>query len=70
VLKEGRHERSAPQQDGTLRSTIIPGLWLDPTTLLSEDLDRLLGVLQLGLESAEHAAFVTELARVGAEPAN
>jgi len=61
VLREDRYERLSPEQDGTLHSTIFPGLWLDASALLSDDFDRLLGVLQHGLDSPEHARFVARL---------
>jgi hypothetical protein len=47
--------------DGTLRSVIFPGLWLDPAALIQEDFDRLLNVLQSGLDSPEHSEFVAQL---------
>ena len=49
------------EEDGTLRSTVFPGLWLDPSASLDEDFDRLLDVLRSGLDSAEHAEFVGRL---------
>ena len=54
-------------KDGLLRSSIFPGLWLDPLALLAEDIERVLAVLALGLASPEHAAFVAELERRRAE---
>jgi len=61
VLREERYQRLSPEADGTLHSTIFPGLWLDPSALLSDDFDRLLNVLQHGLDSAEHTGFVARL---------
>ena len=34
VLREGRFVKLSPADDGILRSTIFPGLWLDPDALL------------------------------------
>ena len=51
-----------PDPDGILRSPCFPGLWLDPAALFGRDLTRLAAVLQQGLATPEHAAFVTELA--------
>ena len=34
VLREGRYETLVPAADGSLRSTVFPGLWLDPAALL------------------------------------
>lgn len=49
-------------EDGTLRSRVFPGLWLDCEALWRRDLQRLNSTLQTGLGSAEHSAFVLELA--------
>lgn len=51
-----------PDTDGILRSQCFPGLWLDPAALWSRDLARLSAVLQQGLATPEHAAFVVQLA--------
>jgi hypothetical protein len=48
--------------DGLLKSVAFPGLWLDATALLNGDLDTVLAALQRGLASAEHKAFVSQLA--------
>jgi Uma2 family endonuclease len=61
VLRNGRFEKLTPEADGTLRSTVFPGLWLDPAALVREDFDRLLDVLNRGLDSREHAEFVDDL---------
>ena len=47
--------------DGLYRSTVFPGLWLDPVALLNHDLARVLAVVQEGLNTAEHAGFVARL---------
>jgi Uma2 family endonuclease len=70
VLREWRFEPLAPDSDRILRSTVFPGLWLDPAALLSGDLARVLAVLQAGTESAEHAAFVEKLRSVQPDPAS
>ena len=66
-----RHLRtlSAPQpagagQRGILLSDLIgvfPGLWLDAAALIRGDLPQVMLVLQQGLASPEHAAFVARL---------
>jgi Uma2 family endonuclease len=61
VLREGKYERLAPAQDGILRSTVFPGLWLDPAALMRGDLAAVLAVLQRGVASAEHAELVKRL---------
>jgi Uma2 family endonuclease len=50
-------------RDGILRSHVFPGLWLDVAALLAGDMAQVLKVLNQGLESPEHAAFVSRLAR-------
>jgi Uma2 family endonuclease len=52
-----------PEKDGVLRSRVFPGLWLDVRALLEGDGARLLAVLDRGLASKAHAAFVRELAK-------
>ena len=48
---------------GVIRSDVFPGLWLDVPAFLKGDMARVLGTLQLGLQSVAHAEFVSELAR-------
>jgi Uma2 family endonuclease len=61
VLRDGRYEKNAVSDDGTLRSTIFPGLWLDPNALLRGDRVGVLAIVERGLESPEHAAFAAWL---------
>jgi Uma2 family endonuclease len=61
-LSEGEYVPLRPDADGVLRSQAFPGLHLDVAALLEGDLARVLAVLQEGLETAEHAAFVEHLA--------
>jgi Uma2 family endonuclease len=68
VLCDGEYKPLAPAEDGTLRSTVFPGLWLDPTALLSDDLETLLAVLERGLRSPEHTEFKGRLQRAAARP--
>lgn len=63
VLRGGRYDLLAPAPDGSLRSEVFPGLWLDPAALLRGDLGGVLARLNEGLASPEHAAFVAELRR-------
>jgi hypothetical protein len=44
------------------RSTVFPGLWLDPQALLKDDIDIVVKALERGLATPEHAAFVQRLA--------
>ena len=65
VLRATGYERLSPEEDGTFRSTVFAGLWLDPVALVNVDFDTLLGVLARGLDSAEHAEFTARLHRAG-----
>ena len=63
VLRGGRFERMPVGENGLYRSEVFPGLWLDPSALLAEDLARLVAVVDLGAATPEHAAFVARLDR-------
>ncbi len=64
VRREGRLVRVPPGADGLYRSESFPGLWLDPASLLSRDLNGLFFTLDRGLASPEHAEFVARLGRL------
>jgi Uma2 family endonuclease len=51
-----------PNRQGVARSRVFPGLWIAVPALLARNLPRLLEVVQQGLGSREHAAFVKRLA--------
>jgi len=59
--REGDYELLPPDADGIYRSQVFPGLWLDATALLRGDLAHLVTVLQQGLNSPEHTAFIQSL---------
>jgi Uma2 family endonuclease len=61
-LTGGRFEVLAPPADGVYRSAVFPGLWLDAAALLAGDLARVLAVVQTGIPTPEHQAFVEQLA--------
>ena len=61
VLRQGQYEPLPRTADGLLRSEQFPGLWLNPDALPRFDLAGVLQVLQQGLASPEHAAFVSRL---------
>ncbi|HZU37998.1 MAG TPA: Uma2 family endonuclease [Gemmataceae bacterium] len=67
VLRGGAYEANVPDGAGRYRSERFPGLWLDAGALLRGDLATVLRVLQEGIASPEHAAFVAALERAGAE---
>lgn len=50
-----------PGADGVIRSGVFPGLWMDPKGLFERPPRKLFTVLNKGLASPEHAAFVAEL---------
>ncbi|MGB6017840.1 MAG: Uma2 family endonuclease [Nodosilinea sp.] len=60
-LTEGEYQLLSPDSDGILRSRVFPGLWLAVDALLSNQMPQVLEVLQLGLASPEHAAFIKQL---------
>lgn len=61
VLREGQFEPLSPTGPGHYQSEIFPGLWLDLNALLRGDVARVLTVLQQGVASPEHAAFIASL---------
>lgn len=61
VLRDGQFEPLTPQANGSLRSEVFPGLWLDLAALLRGDMPRVLADVQQGVASPEHAAFVVRL---------
>jgi Uma2 family endonuclease len=62
IRRDDRFEDLASGPDGVYRSEAFPGLWLDPQALYAENLDRLIEVIEKGLATPEHAAFVARLA--------
>jgi Uma2 family endonuclease len=61
VLKDGAFVPHPPADDGSLKSTVFPGLWLDPAAALRRDSAGIIAALNRGLASPEHAAFVAAL---------
>jgi len=59
-LRGGRFE-PLPLDGGILKSQVLPGLWLDADALVRNDKRRIRDILQSGLASPEHAAFVQSL---------
>lgn len=60
-LVEGDYQRLEPDAQGVICSVRFPGLWLAADALLNNQMAQVLTVLQQGLQSAEHAAFVEQL---------
>ncbi len=61
ALEDTVYQPLTPDDDGVLRSRVFPGLWLDTDAFWAGDLARLLAVLQEGIASPEHEAFVAGL---------
>ncbi|MEQ8469153.1 Uma2 family endonuclease, partial [Coleofasciculus sp. E1-EBD-02] len=60
-LEEGRYVSVEPDAAGIIRSRIFPGLWLAVNALREGNLAEVLAVLQQGIQTAEHQAFVQRL---------
>lgn len=61
VAESGRFVPLTADEDGVFRSRVFPGLWLDAPALWSDNGATVMGTVQRGLASAEHAAFVDKL---------
>jgi Uma2 family endonuclease len=60
ALEDGGYAQIAAE-NAVYRSRIFPGLWLDVQALLDRNATALLEMLQEGLQTPEHAAFVQRL---------
>lgn len=60
-LQQGRYVLREPDTDGIIRSQIFPGLWLAVNALREGNMAEVLAVVQQGLQTAEHQAFVERL---------
>lgn len=58
ALRDGDFKPLLPDAAGILRSEVFPGLWLDAAAMIAGDMPRVFAVVQQGLASTEHAAFV------------
>jgi Uma2 family endonuclease len=61
VLREGRYVEHPSGADGLFRSTVFPGLWLDPQALFDEDRLGLMAAVDRGVATEEHRALVARL---------
>lgn len=61
VLERGKYVALQPDADGSIHSRIFPGLHLAVGALLAGDMTTVAAVLQQGLQTEEHAAFVQQL---------
>ncbi len=64
-LREGEYVPLEADEEGIVWSEVFPGLCLDVPALLKGDLARVLAVLQAGLETDEHQAFLRQLIQAG-----
>jgi Uma2 family endonuclease len=64
VLREGEYCPQSVDDKDILRSEVFPGLWLAVSALLAGDMATVLAVVQEGLQSSDHAAFVQKLGQV------
>lgn len=60
-LQEGEYVPLPVDENGVIRSRVFPGLWLAVEDLLAGNMMRVLAVLQEGIASSEHVAFVQQL---------
>jgi Uma2 family endonuclease len=63
----GQQYEMLPFSGGIYRSEVFPGLWLNPAELVGGNLLAVLQLLQEGLASPEHAAFVARLRQGASE---
>ncbi|QSJ16314.1 Uma2 family endonuclease [Nostoc sp. UHCC 0702] len=61
-LEQGEYVELVPNIEGILQSQVFPGLWLAVPDLLAGNMQQVLTILQAGVQSPEHAAFVQRLA--------
>lgn len=61
ALVDGEYQLLAADEDGIIRSRVFPGLWLDVEALLTDQMARVLEVVQAGVKSTEHEEFVERL---------
>jgi Uma2 family endonuclease len=60
ILRDGKYVPLSAA-DGAFKSEAFPGLWIDSVALLAGDLAKALATAQKGVDSPEHADFVSLL---------
>lgn len=60
-LQDGDYVSLLPDEQGVLHSQVFPGLWLNVAAMLQGDMRSVLAVLQTGIETEAHQAFVQQL---------
>lgn len=61
-LVDGRYDSISPDENGTVRSKVFPGLWLDAPAMLRGDLAAVLAAVDAGTATPEHAEFKARIA--------
>ena len=61
ILRDGKYVNLPLHVDGYIESEIFPGLRLEPAAMVQFDMATVLRVLQCGIDSPAHAAFVARL---------
>ena len=64
-LEQGEFAELKSRADGVVCSRVFPGLWLDIHAMLNDDPDKPSRVLDKGVKSAGHRAFVKRLSQKG-----
>jgi Uma2 family endonuclease len=62
-LQNGEYVLLNPDADGTIKSSVFPGLWLNVAALLTGEMTQVLAVLQQGFNSQEHQEFLQHLSQ-------
>jgi hypothetical protein len=57
----GKKYKRMTEHQGIYRSAVFPGLWLDSSALLEDNMLKVIETLERGLHTAEHTAFVKDL---------
>ncbi|MBN4003470.1 Uma2 family endonuclease [Nostoc sp. LPT] len=60
-LQNGEYVALIPNASGIIQSQVFPGLWLDVSALVADNMQQVLAVLQKGLSSAEHQTFIQQI---------
>jgi hypothetical protein len=61
VLEGNQYVPLIREADGTWRSKVFPGLWLNPAHLINADMAAVFQLLDLSTSTPEHAEFVRQL---------
>lgn len=61
IWQDGQYVNLMPDPDGISRSRVFPGLWLDQSALIRDDMARVMTVLQWGMAAPAHADFAAGL---------